>query len=548
MSHGATTSQANANTLSLPVASSCGGCANCDCKNNPGHSSPSSLAGGTADSTPTHRHVPGIHEQSTIASQDSAPQRAKGASSSTFENASSPLLNAPEHVLSTLEHDGSRRWMYPKLSTGYWWHRRKWVGYGLIAFFVLLPHFRIAGKPPILIDILRREFTFLGHTFLSSDTYLLALGMLTVFLSIVILTAITGRVWCGWGCPQTVYMEFVFRPIDRLFQGTTGKGGRPRKDRPAWMAVARIAVYFVICTALAHTFLSYFVGTDRLANWLLGSPFQHPVAFLVMAITTIAMLFDFLYFREQTCLIACPYGRLQSVMLDRNSLIVAYDERRGEPRHKGKNVTENRVGDCVDCKRCQVVCPTGIDIRNGLQMECINCTQCIDACDDVMRRTGKAEGLIRYTSQDALEGKPNRILRPRTIAYPAVLCVVIALFAFVLSTKYGFDTQLLREPGNSFNLTGDGEIANRFKLRLTNRTNEPRSYAIEISDIANAEVFSVNDETITLDAGQSELIPIRIEVPLTAVPSSGRREFKISISDDVQNQRTVKGQLMGPRK
>ena len=313
-----------------------------------------------------------------------------------------PLLDAPDHVLSTLEKHGSRRWLSPRLAVGQWWNLRRWVAYALIAFFVALPYFRIAGKPPVLLDIVNRKFTFLGHTFLPTDTLLLVLLMLGVFVTVIMTTTVTGRVWCGWGCPQTVYMEFLFRPIDRLFNGTAGKGGKPKQQATGLLAVVRIFVYAVLCSALAHTFLAYFVGTDALAKWLLRPPTEHPVAFSVMIGTTGLMMFDFLFFREQMCLIACPYGRFQSVMLDRDSLIVAYDRQRGEPRKKGKHVEGDGAGSCVDCNRCVDVCPTGIDIRNGLQMECINCTQCIDACDDVMERVGQPKGLIRYSSQNAM--------------------------------------------------------------------------------------------------------------------------------------------------
>ncbi len=197
-----------------------------------------------------------------------------------------------------------------------------------------------------------------------------------------------------------------------------GKGGKPKREVTGGWAVARFLVYLVLCMALAHTFLAYFVGTDRLAQWIRSSPIEHPTAFLVMGGTTVAMMFDFLFFREQLCLIACPYGRFQSVMLDRQSLIVAYDGNRGEPRKKGKHTAGDDAGDCVDCNQCVVVCPTGIDIRDGLQMECINCTQCIDACDTVMDRVGKPKGLIRYSSQDALAGKPPKLFRVRTFALP----------------------------------------------------------------------------------------------------------------------------------
>ncbi|MEM9826429.1 MAG: cytochrome c oxidase accessory protein CcoG [Planctomycetota bacterium] len=458
-------------------------------------------------------------------------------------------MDAPEHVLSTLEADGSRLWLFPKLSPGRWWKRRRWVAYGLIAFFVLLPHLRISGKPIVLLDVLAREFTFFGHTFLPTDTLLLTLLMLGIFIAIVAATAVTGRVWCGWGCPQTVYMEFLFRPIDRLFQGTAGKGGKPKRKLSGGMWLARVAVYFVVCSFLAHTFLAYFVGTDNLANWLFGSPLNHPIAFLVMLGTTLAMMFDFMYFREQLCLIACPYGRFQSVMLDRNSLIVGYDRKRGEPRKKGKHVEGDGAGSCVDCKQCVVVCPTGIDIRDGLQMECINCTQCIDACDNVMDKVGQPRGLIRYGSQDSMDGKTNRLLRPRTIIYPALLCIVSVAFLVVLSTKYAFDARLLRQQqGNPYYRAESGQIANRYRLRLTNRTDAARSYSIQPLTPASSKIEMIESDDIRLDVGESRLFAISVSVAPTDLNAAGRSPFELKIVDDLKNERIVDARIIGPQR
>ncbi|MEM8670622.1 MAG: cytochrome c oxidase accessory protein CcoG [Planctomycetota bacterium] len=452
------------------------------------------------------------------------------------------LLDAPEQVLSTMEQDGTRRWMFPRLSKGRLWYHRRYVAYFLIVFFVLLPHLRIGQKPVILLDVASREFIFFGHTFLPTDTLLLAFFMLGVFLTIVLATALVGRVWCGWACPQTVYMEFLFRPIDRLFEGTSGKGGKPRRQLTGWQATARFAIYFVLCSLLAHTFLAYFVGTEQLARWVRQSPLEHPTSFLVMGATTGLMMFDFMFFREQLCLIACPYGRFQSVMLDRQSLIVAYDENRGEPRQKGR-----RGGDCIDCKQCVVVCPTGIDIRNGLQLECINCAQCIDACNSVMDRIDKPKGLIRYSSQDALEGKKNGMLRVRTIAYPLLLCAVAAGFLVVLSTKFAFDARITRGRGNPFQYTSPGIITNNFSIRLTNRIDEPREYTIKIKEPVGAKIIGLSDETVRLDGNGEERIPIVVELRATLLGTNGQVDGIIEIADDIGNQDELEMKIVGPR-
>jgi cytochrome c oxidase accessory protein FixG len=416
-----------------------------------------------------------------------------------------------------------------------------------MVIFIVVPHLRINGKPPILLDLVHRKFVILGTTFLPTDTLLLAFLMLTAFVSIVLITAITGRAWCGWACPQTVYIEYLFRPIDRLFEGTAGKGGSPKRKLSAPREIARIGVYLVLCMILGHTFLSYFVGTDQLAQWIQGSPFNHPAAFAVMAVTTGLLFYDFYFFREQTCLIACPYGRFQSVMLDRQSMIVAYDYNRGEPRKKGKHQAGDKAGDCVDCNRCVVVCPTGIDIRDGLQMECVNCTQCIDACDDVMQRVGSPTGLIRYSSQDALEGKRKKFLRARTIAYPLVLTAVISGFLFVLSTKYSFDARIIREKGNPYTRVERNLVSNNFKLRLVNRTEQPQQYALALVQPDDAALEIIDDSTLSLEAGETKMVPMQIRFGGGLTFGDGNTPCELQISDSSEHERTIEFTLLGPR-
>ncbi len=514
------------NSLELPLAKTCksgnGGCCG-NCKNN--------RASHHDDHDHDHAHV-GIQPTAN----------------SAVNKKHSSILEAPEHVLSTLERDGSRRWLRPKLSLGKFWHRRRLVAYALVAFFVTLPHLRMGGKPIVLLDIPAREFTFFGHTFLPTDTPLLALGIIGVFLTVAFVTSLSGRLWCGWGCPQTVYMEFFFRPIDRFFEGTKGRGGQPGKSMSGPKHVARFFVYLVLSMALAHTFLAYFVGTDKLAMWLRSSPVQHPFAFLVMAGTTVAMLYDFMFFREQLCLIACPYGRFQSVMLDRQSLIVGYDVKRGEPRGKvHKHATStSQQGDCIDCKKCVTTCPTGIDIRNGLQMECINCTQCIDACDEVMVKIGKPTGLIRYTSQDEVAGKPRKVLRARPILYAVFLTVVIGAFLAVLSTKYSFDARMLRAAGNPYTYGQTGELRNSMRVRLVNRSNETQQYTIEAISPAGINLQILDANKLTLESGETAIIPVLVEIPREMASGIKTTPAQFLIKDESGNERTLSYTLLGP--
>lgn len=458
----------------------------------------------------------------------------------------SPLIPAQEMVLPTLQGDGKRRWLNPALATGKYWQRRRLLAYALIAFFVTLPHLRLVGKPVVLLDIVSREFTFLGHTFYPTDSGLLLLVLLTVFFSIMFITAVGGRVWCGWGCPQTVYLEFLFRPIDRLFAGTVGKGGKPRKSLNAALQLGRFAVYLVCSMFLAHTFLSYFIGTDRLAQWMRLYPWQHPTAFGIMAGATAGLMYNFMFFREQLCMVACPYGRLQSVMLDRRSLIVTYDIHRGEPRHKGKAIGESKVGDCIDCGHCTSVCPTGIDIRNGLQMECIHCTQCIDACDAVMGRIGKPQGLIRYSSQDALSGKQHSWIRARTLIYPALVLVTSALFLMLLTTKFAFDARILSAPGAPYAVTAARDLQNNFRIRLRNRSNQEETYSIRMLLPTGASV-QWSDAAPTLKPNESKLVPIMIHAPLGITAANhGSVQATVEITDQSGHSREIQLRILGP--
>jgi len=467
---------------------------------------------------------------------------------------------ANERVLATLNADGSRRWLRPRLSPGRFLTARRVVAYALIALFTILPYITIGGRPSILLDIVRREFTFFGATFLPTDTVLLAVLMLIVFLSVFLITAMAGRVWCGWGCPQTVYMEFLYRPLERLIEGRAGRTGKPVG---AARKLLKFVVFFVCSCYLAHTFLAYFVGVEELARWVRSSPAQHPVAFVVMAAVTGLMMFDFAYFREQTCLVACPYGRLQAALLDRHSMIITYDRRRGEPRGKLHHTppastpvdvalpvipSNQSRGDCIDCFRCVTTCPTGIDIRDGLQMECIGCAQCIDACDDVMDRIGKPRGLIRYSSQAIVAGEARRLIRPRTILYPLILAGLVGLFVFLLSSREAGEAAILPRQAAPFYTLPDGQIANQIRLRLVNRGREPAVFTVAASQADAARgVRLVNERgEVRLAPGQSDVLGLVIEAPAGAFSGRGAYEATIQVQSDSGFAKDLGFKMLGP--
>jgi cytochrome c oxidase accessory protein FixG len=456
---------------------------------------------------------------------------------------------APQRVLSTLNLDGSRRWLRPKWSRGRYATMRRIVAYVLMLVFLLVPHLRRHGKPLFLLDLPRREFTLFGTTFLPTDTLLLMLLMVSIAIAIFLLTALFGRVWCGWACPQTVYMEFLFRPIERLFEG--GRSGSLALDKTGglhWRRVMKWGVYLVLSLVLAHTFLAYFVGVDQLAIWVRRAPTEHWTSFIIMAGTTAAIFLDFAWFREQTCVVACPYGRLQSVLLDRQSLIVGYDTRRGEPRGKlGSGGVRNRLpvmGDCIDCGACVITCPTGIDIRDGLQMECIHCTQCADACDSIMDKIGKPRGLIRYATRDAFDGKRLTMLRPRVVLYPAALVLFGGLFAWNLGTRAGADVTVLRGRGEPYTEQPGHQVANQLRIKIVNRSSGPRSYLLELAGGGAVRLIAPGNP-VALDAGRTAESVIFLVAPREAF-EHGELTVTLRVSDGTGFVTTIPYRLVGP--
>ena len=435
-----------------------------------------------------------------------------------------------DRVLSTLNRDGTRRWLRPRLAHGRFLRRRRIVGYALIALFVALPFVRIGGRPAFLIDLAARELDFFGALYRPSDGFALALLGLTIVLAVFLVTALFGRVWCGWGCPQTVYLELVFRPIERAF----------KKHK-----AAKWAIYTVLAFALANVFLAYFVGTDRLETWVTESPADHPAGFSLVVGVTALWLGEFGWFREQMCIVACPYGRLQSVLLDPQSLIVGYDAQRGEPRGKAKKkLPVVPHGDCVDCAACVLVCPTGIDIRDGLQMECIGCAQCIDACDGVMTKLGRKTGLIKYTSKAELAGAARKVLRMRTIVYPALLLLAVGALVFVLAKRTGTEVWIERVQGPSFVELPDGRISAQARIKIENEGDELRRYHVSLTETPNAEL-RVAQDTWQVRPHKAIDVPLFVDVPRDSFVHGERRVY-VKIHDSVGYTRIVTVTLLGP--
>ena len=451
------------------------------------------------------------------------------------------------NVLTTLRDDGSRIWMRPKLSEGRFLNRRQVVGYALIILFLVLPFVYVGGHPALLFDVLARRFYFFGTVLHPTDSVLLMFTMLSIFLGIFWITALFGRVWCGWGCPQTVYMELLFRPLERLIEGDIGKQRQLDKVRWSGRRWLKYAVFMLVAFILGNQFLSYFVGWERLAVWVTEPPWEHMGGFSVVAVTTGLVFFDFAYFREQMCTVICPYARLQSALLDRQSLIVGYDKLRGEARRRVKQRKEgDDSGDCIDCRACVITCPTGIDIRDGLQLECISCTQCIDACDRIMDRVGKPRGLIRLSSQHHLETrKPTRVVRPRVIIYPAIIAVLLGLLVYLVTNKAPADVTILRQLNAPFVLLDDGMVRNQLRIKVVNRTEEAHTYKLTIPEIAPNSILAPQFP-LTVRAGDNVTTPVFVTVPRDRF-AGGSLRVQVTVSDEAGFETALPYMLLGPQ-
>lgn len=477
-----------------------------------------------------------------------------------------------DYALRTIGEGGKRIWMYPERPRGPWMRRRTWVHALLLGALLLGPWIDINGHPGIHIDIPGRRLHLLGLTLFATDgSYLLFLFGVLVF-GVFLFTALFGRAWCGWACPQTVFMETVVRPLERLVEGSPSQ--QRRRDRGPWTPDKIVrkgikwAALLVLCGALGTTFTAYFLGRQGVLEAQLD-PLSHPAGAITFVFITAVTFFDFAWFREQTCLVVCPYGRFQSVLLDPHSLLVAYDQPRGEPRGK---LSDPDAGDCVDCRRCLTVCPTGIDIRRGTQLECVQCMACIDACDEIMGKLGRKPGLIRFSTEAAIGAAtvagapattptatsaatstttgtparsmigrtPTRLLRPRVVAYALGLLGVLVALGITVRGRQPVELALTRQPGVPYMALPDGRVQNPMRLRITNKGQEPRSFAVEVVEPADLEL--VMPTPYVVEADHVEHVPVFVLRPPTG--HSPRTPFILRVSDDRGFSGQVKGEFM----
>lgn len=409
--------------------------------------------------------------------------------------------------LATVDEDGKRIWVYPKKPKGKFTNYRMVVSILLLTILVSGPFIKIGGAPLLLFNVLERKFIIFGQTFWPQDFFLAVIGMITTVVFIILFTVVFGRIFCGWICPQTIFMEWVFRKVEYFIEGDYM--AQKKLDKQDWnqekifkKSTKHIA-FLLISVLIMHTFLAYIIGVEDLQSMILAGPQEAFGGFIAMTVFTGLFYGVFGFMREQVCTTVCPYGRLQGVLLDKQSVVVAYDHVRGENRaklRKGEDREEKGLGDCIDCKQCVYVCPTGIDIRNGTQLDCVNCTACIDACDSIMDRIKKPKGLVRYASEENILEKTPFKFTTRTKAYSAVLVILIGVLSTLLMLRSDVETTILRTPGIMYQKKEDGRVSNLYQIKMVNKTSNLLNIRFELLS-PKGEIQMVGDE-LTL-SGQS---------------------------------------------
>lgn len=467
-------------------------------------------------------------------------------------------LDLPEDRLASLTADGSRSYLYPAEVKGVFQRYRQLVQGILMLVFLILPWIEINGQQALLFNIPQRHFTIFGLTFLAHDAPLFFFVLAALTLGLAFVTSVWGRVWCGWACPQTVFIESIFRRIERWIEGNhlaqRQLNQAPLHFTKLWKKTLKWSLFVIAALLITHSFLAYFVGTNELFHMVRQSPSENWTSFLIMSFLSALILFDFGWFREQFCIIACPYGRFQSVLMDHNTINILYDHQRGEPR-KGQAAEGQAAGDCVNCFRCVQVCPTGVDIRRGVQLECIACTACIDACDEIMEKVKKPKGLIRYTSEAALSGQHPRLFRPRNWIYLSLILLVVAGLSVATTRRAPLQITLLRAkdiPFRSVQLEdGTSGLINHFTMHFVNQGEVPTNIKWQV-----AEPWSSRGVTITaqkseliLNPDETQFIHFFVKFPKDLLKNSSTEIIKISLIKtfpDHQETSLIETKLLGP--
>ena len=438
---------------------------------------------------------------------------------------------------------GGRKWVYAKKSSGKWYTRRTIVSWILILFLVAAPFLRLNGHPFMLLDIANRKFIIFGAIFWAQDTFVLALLMLSFVLFIVLFTVTFGRLWCGWACPQTIFLEMVFRKIEFLIEGDYKQ--RHKLDNGPWTTekvlkkTTKHTIFIFISLAMTNIFLMWFIGSERWLQIIKEPITAHLSGYIIVLVISAFFYWVYSYFREQICTMVCPYGRMQGVLLDSKTIIVTYDYKRGEPRG-AKN-----TGDCIDCHQCISVCPTGIDIRNGTQLECINCSACIDQCNRIMEVTGKPKGLIRFDSEAGIRDGHKTIWNARNRAYSVVLLLLFSFFVYTLLSRPAVETTILRTPGLLFQENSDNSISNVYNIKIVNKTHNEMSLEIKVlSHNGKIQMAGNNMDIKDQDMFESTFI---LFIPKAEIKSD-KTEVEFGIFSNGELLEKYKTTFVGPQK
>lgn len=413
--------------------------------------------------------------------------------SETLSNYKKEMLDQSfRDSVATISKEGNRNYIHPQKPKGRLYNLRSYFSYFYLVLFFTLPFIKIDGEPLFLFNVLERKFIFFGVIFWPQDFFIFAIGLLTFLVFVILFTVAFGRLFCGWACPQTIFMEMVFRKIEFWIEGDSNQ--QKKLNAMSWNSEklfkrgSKIFIFFAVSFLIANFFLAYVIGMDELEVLVQEGIFLHFGTFSALVIFTCVFFFVYIWFREQACLIVCPYGRLQGVLLDRNSILVAYDYVRGEPRGK---VAEKDKGDCVNCHACVRVCPTGIDIRNGTQLECVNCTACIDACDEIMDHVGRPKGLIRYASENNIANKEKTTYTWRLRLYTIVLISLLSFLAILLVTRADVAARIIRTPGQMYQKMENNKIGNLYNVKLANKTRKQIHLDLRLEEI-EGEIKMVN--------------------------------------------------------